>query len=163
MKKFFLLALLTAGIATTQFANAQVSIQVNIGNQPQWGPYGYNQARYYYIPELNMYYDVFNRSYIYQSRRSWTHSRTLPVQYRNFDFYNTYKVVVNSNNPWRDNLVHQRNYARYRYDRSQVSIRDYQYRDNRNRGNDRYENRNDGHRDYSYNKNYRNNRTTVRR
>lgn len=163
MKKFFLFTLLTAGIVTTQFANAQVSINVNIGNQPQWGPHGYNQARYYYIPELNMYYDVFNRSYIYQSRRSWTQSRTLPVLYRNFDFYNTYKVVVNSNSPWKNNPVHRRNYARYRYDRSQVSIRDHHYRNQRNRGHDRYENSNNGYRDHSYDRNYHNNRITVRR
>lgn len=154
MKKVLYLAAVVLGMAFHQMTNAQVNISINIGNQPQWGPYGYNTARYYYLPELNMYYDIQNRKYIYQERRAWVTSRTLPYQYRNFNLYNTYKVVVNTTKPWNSNTVHQRAYARYKNDRSQVSIRDYQVRNNRS--NDRRvvtPNHNSRNRDYVVNNN----------
>ena len=31
--------------------NAQVSLSVNVGTPPLWGPVGYSGARYYYLPE----------------------------------------------------------------------------------------------------------------
>ncbi|WP_018628249.1 hypothetical protein [Niabella aurantiaca] len=123
--------MLAGGMAATQPISAQVNIRVNIGTQPQWGPYGYNQARYYYLPEINVYYDVYNRTYIYQDRRSWVTTRNLPRQYGNINLYNTYKVVINDKNPWRDNTVHQNRYNRYRNNHTQVSIRDYAYRGNK--------------------------------
>ncbi|HEX7754613.1 MAG TPA: hypothetical protein VF421_04675 [Niabella sp.] len=142
MKKFIILAVLISGIATAQYGNAQVSVSVNIGSQPQWGPSGYNYARYYYLPEINAYYDVVNRSYIIQNRRSWVTVRRLPARYRSFDLYRTYKVVMNSNKPWVSNTTHVRNYSRYKSDYTQVSIRDYNKRNdvhanNRNDRNDR--------------------------
>ena len=142
MKKFIILAVLISGIATAQYGNAQVSVSVNIGSQPQWGPSGYNYARYHYLPEINAYYDVVNRSYIIQNRRSWVTVRRLPARYRSFDLYRTYKVVMNSNKPWVSNTTHVRNYSRYKSDYTQVSIRDYNKRNdvhanNRNDRNDR--------------------------
>ena len=131
MKKLFILMMLAGGVAATQPISAQVNINVNIGSQPQWGPYGYNQARYYYLPEINVYYDVYNKTYTYQDRRSWITTRTLPRQDGNINLYNTYKVVLNNNTPWRDNAVHQNRYNRYRTDHTQVSIRDYAYRSNK--------------------------------
>ncbi|MBO9620379.1 MAG: hypothetical protein J7539_15230 [Niabella sp.] len=140
MKKLFVLAAFIAGAALTQVAGAQVSVSVNIGSQPQWGPSGYNYARYYYIPEINAYYDVASRTYIIQNGRRWVTTRNLPGRYRNFDLYRTYKVVVNSDRPWQNNTVHVRNYSRYRTDYSQINIRDYNGRRN-NRPNDRRDNR----------------------
>ncbi len=131
MKKLFIVMMLVSGMAAVQSANAQVNINVNIGNQPQWGPHGYNQVRYYYLPEINAYYDVYNRTYIYQDRRSWVTVRQLPRQFANINLYNTYKVVINTPNPWRDNIAHRNRYDRYRYDHTQVSIRDYAYRSNK--------------------------------
>ncbi|MGJ7032573.1 hypothetical protein [Niabella hirudinis] len=134
MKKLFILMMLAGAVAATQSTSAQVHINVNIGNQPQWGPHGYSyeRARYYYLPEINAYYDVRNGTYIYQNRRSWVTTRTLPLQYRNVNLYNTYKVVINDRNPWRYNAMHQNRYNRYRNDHSQVSIRDYAYRNSNN-------------------------------
>ncbi|MBZ4191770.1 hypothetical protein [Niabella beijingensis] len=151
MKKVFFLFALVAGLATAQLAQAQVNVNINIGSQPQWGPYGYNQARYYYLPEINVYYDIYNKTYVYQNRRSWVTTRTLPRQYRNVNLYNTYKVVLNSNTPWRNNSTHIRQYNRYGQDRTQVSIRDYAYRNNRR--SEVTERRNDRSRDYANSRN----------
>jgi hypothetical protein len=45
-----------AGGLLWQHAFAQVSVSVNIGSQPLWGPTGYDQAQYYYLPEYDAYF-----------------------------------------------------------------------------------------------------------
>ncbi|RTZ05854.1 hypothetical protein [Flavobacterium sp. GSP6] len=38
--------------------HAQVSVNLNIGTAPSWGPIGYAEAEYYYLPDVEAYYDV---------------------------------------------------------------------------------------------------------
>ncbi len=76
-------------------ANAQLSVNVNIGNPPAWGPAGYTEVRYYYLPDISMYYDVSTSEYIYARNGAWVRTTVVPVRYRNYDFYNGYKVVLN--------------------------------------------------------------------
>ncbi|MGO4905118.1 hypothetical protein [Flavobacterium sp. W20_MBD1_R3] len=92
------LKLIVAGIillVTSQVAQAQVSVNVNLGNPPAWGPAGYSAAEYYYIPDVQAYYDVRATQFIYFGNGKWNRSRNLPNQYRNYDLYNGYKVVLN--------------------------------------------------------------------
>jgi hypothetical protein len=93
MKAFKLIvivmALFLAG--TTQ---AQVSVNVNIGSPPMWGPVGYSNVQYYYLPDVEAYYDVPSSMFIYQSGGVWIHRTYLPVRYRNYDLYSGYKVVM---------------------------------------------------------------------
>jgi len=74
---------------------AQLSVRVNIGTPPQWGPAGYNSVSYYYLPDIESYYDVRHSMFIYYSGNRWIHSRVLPARYRNYDLYGGYKVVMN--------------------------------------------------------------------
>lgn len=74
---------------------AQLSVHVNIGTPPQWGPEGYSGVRYYYLPDIESYYDVPSSMFIYYSGNRWVHSRYLPGRYRNYDLYHGYKVVMN--------------------------------------------------------------------
>lgn len=73
----------------------QLSVRVNVGTPPSWGPSGFNNERYYYLPDIETYYDVQNSSFIYFSGNRWIHSRALPARYRNYDLYGGYKVVMN--------------------------------------------------------------------
>ncbi|MFT4203748.1 MAG: hypothetical protein QM610_07495 [Chitinophagaceae bacterium] len=91
-------------------AQSQVSISVNIGSQPLWGPTGYDHVDYYYLPDIEMYYYVPSGQYIYYHNGRWVWVSTLPAAYRNFDFYNSYKVVLNSPRPY---LNHKHNVAQY--------------------------------------------------
>lgn len=75
-------------------AVAQVNVNVNIGTAPAWGPAGYTNVRYYYLPDIDTYYDVNTTEYIYINRGHWVRTRTVPVVYRNYNFYNGYKVVL---------------------------------------------------------------------
>lgn len=127
MKKILLflgLALLLPAVSTDRAAAQQINIQINIGRQPAWGPVGYDYVRYYYFPELNVYFDVPASLFYYLQRGRWIASRYLPPHYRRYDLYRTYKVVLNSPNPWVYNRKHKRQYARYRNDRRQAVIRD---------------------------------------
>ncbi|MDF2438423.1 MAG: hypothetical protein K0Q95_2799 [Bacteroidota bacterium] len=73
---------------------AQVSVNVNIGSPPQWGPAGYTDVRYYYLPDVEAYYDVQSSMFIYFGNGIWIHERYLPGPYRNYDLYGGYKVVM---------------------------------------------------------------------
>ena len=91
------LKLIAAGIflLLSSFTQAQVSINVNIGTPPSWGPAGYSNVEYYYLPDVQAYYDIRNSQFIYLNAGVWIRSRNLPQQYRNYDLYNGYKVVLN--------------------------------------------------------------------
>ncbi|MDF2434279.1 MAG: hypothetical protein JWP44_3910 [Mucilaginibacter sp.] len=125
MKKILLSAVILTSSLFIQIAKAQVHVSVgfNIGSQPDWGPVGYTRAEYYYMPDIDAYYDVPNHQYIYYDNYSWVRVRALPPRYH-FDRYRTYKVVVNQRNPWeRDDQMRQR-YAGYRGRYDQPVIRD---------------------------------------
>lgn len=81
------------------FSNAlrsQVSVNVNIGSPPMWGPVGYTDVRYYYIPDIEAYYDVQTSMFIYFGDGIWIHRAYLPSMYSNYDLYGGYKVVINN-------------------------------------------------------------------
>lgn len=88
--------IITLGILlfVTNSIFAQVSVNVNIGSQPQWGPTGYSEVEYYYIPDIETYYDVRASQYIYYGNGQWVRSRYLPKQHRHYDLYSGYKVVL---------------------------------------------------------------------
>ncbi|GAB3425001.1 hypothetical protein [Niabella aquatica] len=125
MKKLIFAAFICAGFFLSHSANAQVSIRINIGNQPAWGPVGYDYARYYYLPEANVYYDINAERFMYLERGRWITARQLPSMYRGINLYNTYKVVINRNYPpYRDNRKDIIAYNRYNNIRNQYIIRD---------------------------------------
>ncbi|HMI07488.1 MAG TPA: hypothetical protein VK528_08075, partial [Flavobacterium sp.] len=73
---------------------AQVSVNVNIGAPPAWAPVGYETAEYYYLPDVESYYDVRASRFIYFGNGQWVRTRYLPRPYRHYDLYNGYKVVL---------------------------------------------------------------------
>ena len=74
---------------------AQVSVSLNIGTAPSWGPSGYANVDYYYLPDVQAYYDLRASQFIYFGSGRWVRSRYLPRQYRNYDLNRGYKVVLN--------------------------------------------------------------------
>ncbi|MBP1617005.1 MAG: hypothetical protein H6Q14_832 [Bacteroidetes bacterium] len=113
MKKYLFIAVIVASLIPINRAVAQVHVNINISSQPEWGPSGHDYARYYYIPEINVYYDVTSGLYVYYSRNSWVKRHSLPPRYRHFDLYRAYKVIVNDRNPWNRHATYKRQYARY--------------------------------------------------
>ena len=146
MKKLLFIAVLLLSSLLFKIANAQIGLHVgvNIGSQPEWGPVGHPTARYYYIPDIDAYYDVSNHEYVYYDNNVWVHNKTLPERYHNFDKYHSYKVVVNQRNPWEHHEDGRARYSGYKGRHDQEIIRDshdYHYRnhwkeddDHRDRG-----------------------------
>jgi len=83
----FILGLFLSGSAFAQ-------VTVFVGTPPSWGPVGYDNVQYYYLPDVESYYDVHNSRFIYYERGTWVHRRYLPRHYRSYDLYNGYKVVM---------------------------------------------------------------------
>jgi len=95
-------------------AQAQVSVRFNIGSQPQWAPAGYEDSRYYYLPDVEAYYDVDNSMFIYYEGNSWIHRSYLPSRYRNYDLYGGYKVGMGKyrgNTPYYNHREYRSRYA----------------------------------------------------
>lgn len=122
MKQFLLVAVCFTlmSVSHLDYAQAQsVNIRVNIGNQPAWGPVGYDYASYYYFPDIDVYYDVNRRMFYYTERRMWRSAQYLPYRYNRYDLYGMYKVVINQPEPWRYHDRYRKQYAQYRGYRNQ--------------------------------------------
>jgi hypothetical protein len=126
MKKLVLFAaILIVSLFSINSAKAQVSLNINIGSQPVWGPTGYNHVDYYYFPDIDAYYYVPSAQYIYSNGGRWVWVSSLPAQYRNFDLYHAYKVVVNEPKPYLRNNIYVTRYSKYKnYGGRQSIIRD---------------------------------------
>nr|WP_294945427.1 hypothetical protein [uncultured Mucilaginibacter sp.] len=124
MKKIVLTTAIFFSALSFQAAKAQISFSINIGSQPEWGPVGYDHADYYYMPDIDAYYDVPAHQYVYLENNSWVRRASLPARYSNYNVYNGYKVVVNDRTPWMRNSIYRAKYANYRGRTSQAIIRD---------------------------------------
>jgi hypothetical protein len=94
MKTLKLIAIAIVLFVTSSM-HSQVSVNVNIGTPPLWGPSGYSNVDYYYLPDVQAYYDIRASQFIYFGTGNWVRSRYLPGRYKNYDLYNGYKVVLN--------------------------------------------------------------------
>ena len=93
---------------------SQVSVNVNI-TPPMWGPVGYTQVRYYYIPDVEAYYDIQTSMFIYYTGGTWIHRTYLPSRYKNYDLYHGYKVVMSDyhgNTPYTHYKQHKSKYGK---------------------------------------------------
>jgi hypothetical protein len=90
LSKFLLTALF---FITVGAAQAQVKTTVTI---PDWGVAGSDNATYYYLPDIETYYDIRSGNYVYMDNGQWTKTRTLPTVYKDYDLYDGYKVVLTS-------------------------------------------------------------------
>lgn len=114
MKKLIFVLALTLSSVLYKAADAQVSLNINIGQQPVWGPVGYDYVDYYYFPDADIYYNVPRGQYVYFDGRSWVFSLSLPSRWNRFDLFNSYKVVINEPNPFYRNDYWKSRYMPYR-------------------------------------------------
>ena len=126
MRYYFILIAALFLLSTSNTLNAQVRVNLNfnLGSQPAWGPTGYDYVDYYYLPDIEVYYNVPQHRYYYYNRGRWIGSANLPSRFRNYDFYNSYKVVVNEREPWRNHNIYREKYSSYRGRHDQQPIRD---------------------------------------
>jgi len=131
MKKYFtkrisiliLPALLAIGVSfgvsltTCEASYGQVFISYT---PPFWAPPYDNVStvRYYYFPDYNMYYDVWDREYYYENGSDWVATSDLPPMWAGVDLSSSYVVLINRNqrNPWYNHDYYVRNYPAHGYD-----------------------------------------------
>ena len=126
MKKIILGGIFLIAAASFKQADAQVrlNVNVNIGSQPVWGPVGYNYVQYYYLPDIESYYYVPRRQFVYLSGGRWIFSTSLPPAYRGYDLYSGYKVVINEPRAYQYYNTHRVKYVGYKGNRNnQIIIR----------------------------------------
>lgn len=124
MKNLLIIFGLLAGSGLYQSGYAQVNVNINIGNQPIWGPTGYDYVNYYYLPDLDIYYNVPQQQWIYFDGGRWIMTTVLPARYNSYDLYRMHKVVINDNQPYLRNAVYKKQYASFRGRYDQQPIRD---------------------------------------
>jgi len=73
---------------------SKADVNITIGLAPDWGPVGYPDVRYYYIPDVEAYYDTYWGMFVYANNGVWISQYQLPLKYRNYDLYSGYKVVM---------------------------------------------------------------------
>jgi hypothetical protein len=117
----FILAVFLSNTADAQF---RLNLNFNVDRQPIWGPAGYDHAEYYYLPDIGVYYNIPERRYYYNERGRWIGRSSLPARYRGFDLYNSYKVVLNEREPYRNDNKYREQYASYKGRHDQQVIRD---------------------------------------
>ncbi|HNX79552.1 MAG TPA: hypothetical protein PKJ24_06700 [Prolixibacteraceae bacterium] len=84
---------------------------------PRWAPPVYAGTRYYYIPDIECYYDIHTREFIFLDHARWVYSPALPYFYRDFDLDNCFIVIVNSRiyQPWMHHQYYVSHFPRYYY------------------------------------------------
>jgi hypothetical protein len=114
------LLLVSAGTLT---AHAQYGLPRG-GTDPDSAPdsavaANYDHTKYYYMPDISVYFDVLTHEYIYASNNVWIHKSTLPARYHHVDIYHAYKVTVNQPAPWLHDEELAARYAHHRKRRHQ--------------------------------------------
>ena len=127
----FILAtiLMTSSCATSAFIQGP-GFGVSFA-PPVWAPFyeNVNQVRYYYLPDIESYYDVRNHEFVYMEDGNWIFSPSLPPQYAWYDLAAGFVVLLDYrvHQPWMHFHYYVSNYPRFYYQTV--------YRDSYNRGN----------------------------
>jgi uncharacterized membrane protein YgcG len=109
LARFFGAALVGAfALLATPAAQAQVGVNINIG-VPAWGPQVPYGTQYYYIPEIDGYYDLYAQQYIVFQDGYWV---PLPQLY-GYDPYLFHPVIVDYRGPqpWQQIGYYRQRYA----------------------------------------------------
>ena len=115
MKKIlFSSAIILSLVFIFRISNAQVSVSINIGLQPEWGPVGYDYVDYYYFPEYEVYYYVPERKFVYLDGGNWIFVTALPRRFGTVNFFSTYKVVINEPKAYMHFNDHKVKYVKYK-------------------------------------------------
>ena len=82
MKKIILVVF---GLMFFTASQAQVSVNLNFGTPPVWAPAERVETQYYYLPEIDSYYDLPAQRFIYLRNGRWIRSEKLPTRYSNYN------------------------------------------------------------------------------
>lgn len=111
-------------------SSAQVSVSLNIGSRPDWSRHydndddcdhndhcSHNNVEYFYLPEIEAYYDVRSSVFIYLGPRGWIRSPYLPDYCHGYDLHRGHKVAIDyhGHSPYAYHNHHRTKYYRSGY------------------------------------------------
>jgi hypothetical protein len=80
---------------------------------PVWAKAAPVNVNYYYLPDIQTYYDVPAKRYIYLNNGSWVRTSALPARYKGYNLYNSNPVFLKDykgNSPYTLYKVHKVKY-----------------------------------------------------
>jgi hypothetical protein len=115
MKKIQMFAIATVLLLTYQ-ANAQFSLNVSLNSRPSYNNHNYHydaNVDYYYLPEIEAYFDNRDGVFIFLSSRGWIRSTNLPSHCNNYNIDNGVRVALDyhGNAPYADFHHHKKRYC----------------------------------------------------
>ncbi len=122
--RYFLVLIATVLLVSTLQAQIGIRLSFNVDRQPVWGPTGYDHVEFYYLPDIEAYYNVPQQKFYYNEGGRWISRSRLPARYHDYDLYNSYKVVVNERAPYRNHNMYRDQYNSYKGRHDQQLIRD---------------------------------------
>lgn len=115
-----MLAFATTGITAqivkvdkTYGNTSNVKVQAAAASTPVWAKAAPANVNYYYLPDINTYYDAPSKVYIYQRDGKWVRTSTLPARYRNYNLASgqtVYLTDYRGNTPYTLYKVHKVKY-----------------------------------------------------
>ena len=122
--RYLLVIIVAMFLSTALNAQIRANVNFNIGSQPVWGPTGNDYVENYYMPDIDGYYNVSAHLFYFNEGGRWVGRSSMPARYRNYDLYNSHKVVINERNPWRNHETYRNQYASFKGRHDQQPIRD---------------------------------------
>ena len=114
MKTTFFSFLLLFTISLQGLSQIQVGVTIT---PPGWAPAyeNVNRVQYYYLPDLEVYYDVWNHEFVYLEEGNWLFSPFLPPMYANYDLFGGHVVILDYrvHQPWMHHELYVSHYPRY--------------------------------------------------
>lgn len=142
------LKLIATGIILFAASNsqAQVSVNVNIGRPAvivdSWVPRNHVNVDFYYLPEIQTYYDVHTSHYVYLDNGNWCRTRYLPTHYRNYDLSHARRVELRGYHGSRPYTYYTNHHVKH-YNKRYVAARHYYNNDRHYDKHRKYDNRRD--------------------
>ncbi len=130
------LKLFVFGLLFISASQAQVAVNVNLGTPPVWAPAERVATQYYYLPEIDSYYDVPAQRFIYPNNGKWVKAKKLPKYYSNYNLKGgkiVYLTDYRGNAPYK---YHKNHKAKYYVKRggpnNVIYVQDHNYKKNKN-------------------------------
>ncbi len=87
------LFILGAMIIAFNFSHSQIDVNVNIGTPPVWGPV-VTTEEYYFLPDINSYYDIRQSQFIYLNNGVWIRNKSLPRRFKTYNLNGGNVVII---------------------------------------------------------------------
>jgi hypothetical protein len=105
MKYLILAILIGSGMLATPPASAQSHVSIGIHSG--------DHSDYYYLPDIDMYYYIPQRQYVYLENGHWIFSLHLPARHHDYDFEHGRRIYVKGSRPYLHHDVHYQQYRSY--------------------------------------------------